>query len=126
MTRIVKTFVAAGAIGHRRLVAFTANDGEVALATSPDDPIAGVVDFPSGATAGQRIDVVLFGPAEVVCGGDITPGDPITADADGAAVAAAPAEGVNAATAGYLLTGAESGDFARAIVQRGTLTGVAA
>ncbi|MEO1987563.1 MAG: hypothetical protein ABGX47_13120 [Martelella sp.] len=126
MTRIVKTFVAAGAIGHRRLVAFTANDGEVALATSPDDPIAGVVDFPSGATAGQRIDVVLFGPAEVVCGGDIMPGDPITADADGAAVAAAPGAGENVSLGGFLLTGAESGDFARAIVQRGTLTGAAA
>ncbi|WP_174800687.1 hypothetical protein [Martelella limonii] len=126
MTRIVKSFIAAGAIGHRRLAKFTANDGEVALATSPDDPIAGVIDFPSGATAGQRIDVVLFGPAEVVCGGDILPGDPITADANGAAIKAAPGAGENVALGGFLLSGAESGDFARAIVQRGTLTGVAA
>jgi hypothetical protein len=28
----IKTFIASGAIGHRRLVKFTANDGEVALA----------------------------------------------------------------------------------------------
>lgn len=126
MTRIVKTFVAAAAIAHRRLVTFTANDGEVALATSATDAIAGVVDFPSGATAGQRIDVVLFGPAEVVCGGDILPGDPITADANGAAVKADPGEGENVSLGGFLLSGAESGDFARAIVQRGTLTGAAA
>lgn len=125
MSRIVKSFVASGAIGHRRLVKFTGNDGEVALATAATDLIAGVTDFPSGAASGGRIDVVLFGPAEVVCGGSISPGAFITAGAAGVAVAAAPAAGVNNVTAGFLLHGGASGDFARAHVQRGHLQGAA-
>ncbi|EXL08215.1 hypothetical protein BG46_01420 [Brucella anthropi] len=114
----IKTFVAAGAIGHRRLVKFTGNDGEVALATAATDLLAGVVDFPSGAKAGDRIDVVIFGPAEVVAGGAIAPGISFSAGADGAAVAAAAAGDT---TGGFVLTAAASGDFVRAFVQRGSV-----
>jgi hypothetical protein len=123
MTRHVKTFVASGAIGHRRLVKFTANEGEVTLATAPTDVIAGVTDHPKGVSGGQRVDVVLFGPAEVVAGGTIGAGISITAGAAGAAVAAAPAAGVNAYTAGFTLTPAVSGDIVRAFVQRGLIQG---
>lgn len=122
----VKTFVASGAIGHRRLVKFTANDGEVALATAATDKIAGVTDFPSGAPSGGRIDVVMFGPAEVVAGGNITPGALITAGAAGVALAAAPAAGTSVTTAGFSMVGAVSGDFVRAFIQRGALTQPAA
>ncbi len=123
MSRIVKNFTASGAIGHRRLVKFTANDGEVALATAATDAIAGVTDFPSGAASGERIDVVLFGQAEVVAGGNLAPGALFTAGAGGVAVAAAPAAGVNASTGGIVLAGAVSGDFVRALVQRGSIQG---
>ncbi|SOC41572.1 hypothetical protein SAMN05892877_10910 [Rhizobium subbaraonis] len=123
MSRIVKNFVAAAAIGHRRLVKFTANDGEVALATAATDLIAGVTDFPGGAEAGDRIDVVLFGQAEVVAGGTIAAGALFTAGAAGAAVAAAPAAGANGSTAGMVLTGAVSGDIVRALINRGSIQG---
>lgn len=112
-----KSFVAAGPIGHRRFVKFTANDGEVALATAATDLIAGVTDYPSGAKAGERIDVILLGPAEVVAGGAITPGANITAGADGVAVAAA----AGSATAGFVMTAAAQGDFVRAFIQRGSV-----
>ncbi|WP_319414410.1 hypothetical protein [uncultured Cohaesibacter sp.] len=121
----VKTFIAVGALVHRQLVAFTANDGEVTGATGDTDVLAGVVDFPSGAADGERVDVVIFGPAEVICGGDITPGAAFTSDANGAAVAAAPVAGANAYTVGMLLANAASGDYARAFVQRGSMTGAA-
>lgn len=124
MSRIVKNFVASGAIGHQRLVKFTATDGVVALATAPTDLIAGVTDYPGGAADGERVDVVLFGPAEVVCGGVIAAGAVITAGAAGAAVAAAPAAGVNNVTCGFLLQGAVANDIARGIVQRGSFQGV--
>jgi hypothetical protein len=116
MIRIVKTFIAATAIAHNRLVKAGANDGEVALATASTDAIIGVVDYPSGAAIGERVDVVLFGEAEVIAGGTITPGAFITADAAGAAIAAAPAAGVNARTPGLLLINAVSGDIARALI----------
>jgi hypothetical protein len=122
----IKTFVASGAIGHRRFVKFTANDGEVALATAATDKIAGVTDFPSGAASGERIDVVMFGPAEVVAGGAITPGALITAGAAGVAVAAAPSAGTSVTTGGFSMVGAASGDFVPVFVQRGALTQPAA
>lgn len=118
-----KTFIASGAISHRRLVKFTATDNVVALATAATDIIAGVADCPGGAVDGERVDIILLGPAEVVAGGTIAPGALITAGAAGAAVAAAPAAGVNNVTAGFTLAGAVSGDFVRAFVQRGSIQG---
>lgn len=124
MTRIVKSLVSASALAHRRQVKFTANDGEVALATSPTDNVIGVIDFPGGVdAAGKRIDVVLFGPAEVECGGTLTPGAYITADANGKAVAAAPAAGVNNGVAGRILVNGVSGDYARAFVNPARIQG---
>ncbi|MEA3533719.1 hypothetical protein [Rhizobium sp. CC-YZS058] len=116
MNRIVRAFTAAGAIGHRRLVKYTANDGEVALATASTDIIAGVTDYPNGASNGQRIDVVLDGPADIEAGGVMTPGAAITADGTGRAVAAAPGAGVNAFVAGRTLVNTAAGDIAKAII----------
>lgn len=111
-----QTFVAAGTIGHRRQVKFTANDGEVALATAATDIVIGVTDFPGGATVGERIDVVLLGPAEIECGGTIAPGVGFTADANGKAIAAAPGAGVNHYVGGRILVNAVSGDIAKVFV----------
>ncbi len=119
----IKTFVASGAIGHRRLVKFTATDGVVALATAATDLIAGVTDFPSGAADGGRVDVIMFGPAEVVAGGNISAGGNITAGAAGAAVAPAPAAGVNNVLAGFVVAGAVAGDIVSAFIQRGSIQG---
>lgn len=116
MNPLIKTFVASGAIGHRKLVKFTANDGEVVLATAAADNVIGVTDYPSGATNGQRIDVVLFGVAEVEAGGTLAPGAYIAADASGKAVAAAPAAGANNGVAGRILVNGASGDFAKAFI----------
>ncbi|MFB2553345.1 hypothetical protein [Ensifer soli] len=111
-----QTFVASGAIGHRRLVKFTSNDGEVALATAATDLVIGVTDFPNGAVSGGRVDVVMFGPTEVDVGGTITPGAYFVADANGKAVAAAPATGVNNNVGGRLSVNGADGDIARCFV----------
>lgn len=116
MNSYTRTFVCSGAIGHRRQVKYTGNDGEVALATSPTDIIAGVTDFPGGAKDKERIDVVLFGPAEIELGGTVGPGAGVTADANGKAVAAAPAAGVNHFILGRVLVNAVAGDIAKAFV----------
>ncbi|WP_457587295.1 hypothetical protein [Ensifer canadensis] len=123
MNPLIKNFVASGAIGHRALLKFTATDGVLAVATAPADVIAGVADCPGGAKDGERFDAVLFGPAEVVCGGAISPGAFITAGAGGKAMAAAPAAGANAVLAGRLLVGGANGDFARAFINPGMMQG---
>ncbi|CZT36422.1 hypothetical protein [Rhizobium sp. 9140] len=116
MNPFIKAFIASTDLAHRAQVKFTAIDGEVALATAPTDVIAGVVDYPNGAKIGQRVDVVLFGPAEILVGGTVTPGAGITADANGKAVAAAPGAGVNHFIVGRVLTGGVSGDIAKAFI----------
>lgn len=123
MNPLTKSFTAAGTIGHRRLVMFNANDGEIAQATGPTVRIAGVADCPGGAKIGERIDIVLLGSAEVDVGGTILPGAYITSDADGKAVAAAPATGVNNFLGGRLLTNGASGDIARALINPGMMQG---
>jgi hypothetical protein len=116
MNPFTKAFVASGAIGHRKFVKPTANDGEVALATAATDNIIGVTDFPSGAASGARIDVILFGPADIDVGGTVAPGALITTDAAGKAVAAAPGAGVNHFIGGRILVNGASGDIAKAFI----------
>lgn len=123
MNPFIKTFVAAGAIAHQRLVAFTDNDGEVVQATADSVRIAGILETPGGAELGQRVDVILFGPAQVEFGGTVKPGEFITADADGKAIAAAPAAGDNSHVAGRALANAVSGDIARTMINPGLIQG---
>ena len=121
--RIVRTYKASGAIANRRLVKFGASDGVVSQASAATDAIIGVVDYPNGCADGEVVDVVLFGPADVDAGGTIARGVRITADANGKAVAAAPAAGVNNPTAGIILVSAVSGDIAPAFVQPSQVQG---
>lgn len=123
MNPFVKTFVAAVDLAHRAIVEFTANDGEVTLSTTASGPIAGVVDHPGGAKTGERVDVVLFGPAEVVAGGAILPGRFFVAGAGGKAVAAAPAAGANNVIGGRVLVGAANNDIVKAFINPGSMQG---
>lgn len=121
--KIIKNFVASGAIGHQVQVKATATDGQVALATAATDLVIGVTDYPGGAADGERIDVVLFGETEVQVGGTIAFGGFFTASAGGKAVAPAPAAGANNRTGGILTIGAVSGDIARVLVIPGQIQG---
>ncbi len=123
MDPIIKNFTASGPIAHRRLVKFTATDGVVAQASAATDRIAGVADYPNGAVDGGRVDVVLFGIADVDFGGTVPAGGDITADATGKAIAAAPAGGVNNNTAGRVLIGAVTGDIAKTLINPGKIQG---
>lgn len=124
MSKIIHTYTCETAIPNRRQVKPGSVDGKVALATSSTDLIIGVSDCPGDAAIGDRIDVVLFGEAEVDAGGTVAFGAFITADASGKAVAAAPAAGVNARTGGLLhLSAAVSGDVARVFVNPNRIQG---
>lgn len=122
MNKIVKTFVAGGDIAHRRYVKMGAADGTVVQAAAATDAIIGVVDFPGGASTGERIDVVLFGITDVEFGGTVTRGAFLTSDANGKAVAASPATGTTARTGGLTYVSAVSGDIVPVLVSAGSLT----
>lgn len=123
MTRIIKAFKASGAIAHRRYVEFTATSGVVSQANAATDKLAGIVDQPGGAADGETVDVVLLGLTEIEAGGTFAAGDYLVSDANGKAIVAAPATGVNNTYGSRAMYPAVSGDRVQVYVNPGSLQG---
>lgn len=92
---LVTNHTADAAIAAYRIVKFGAADGNIAQAAAVGDLSIGVTDRIAAAAAGDRIDVIRHGIAEVQYGGVVARGSKLTSDANGKAVVAAPAGGVN-------------------------------
>ncbi len=121
---LVKNVVAGGTVGQRRIVKpHASNAGEYILAAAATDALMGVCVQPGGAASGARMDVQLDGIAEVVAGGTITAGAPVTSDANGAAVTAAPSAGTNNRVIGHAFEAAVSGDIFRVVMRPGSIQG---
>ena len=116
-------FAAETAIPINRLVKFGTGDRNVVLATAATDFLVGPVnEMP--AAIGERIDVVRGGIAWVECGAAVPRGSPITADAVGRAVVAAPAVGVNNRIIGFAdESGLAAGDVIRFVIEPGIIQG---
>lgn len=121
---LVKTFLAGAAIAANTLVKFSADNTVVAAAAATDD-IIGVSDLGADGS-GDRVDVVLFGPARVKAGGAITRGKLITSDANGKAVACAPAAGTSARAIGVVQLSAADGDLVDVVIAPSVVTTPAA
>lgn len=106
---LAKTLIAGAAVAARRIVKFGAGDTAVLQAAAATDLSIGVADL--GASSGEYCDVIIDGIAQVEYGGNVTRGDKLTADADGKAVTAAPAAGVNAQIIGIAMLSGVSGDI---------------
>jgi|SRR5579883_465003 hypothetical protein len=78
---------ASGAIPAFTIVKFGNADGVFAAAGASTDAMAGVSESIDAAD-GERVDVRRIGIAEVVYGGTVSRGDPLTSDAQGRAVVA--------------------------------------
>ena len=116
-------YVADAAIPINRLVKLGSGDRAVALAAAVTDAILGVVNETSPAL-GERVDVVRVGFAWAEAGAAIARGAPLTADAIGRAVAAAPAVGVNNRIVGFADEAATAaGDVIRIQVNPGFMQG---
>ncbi len=119
----IHSYVAAAAIGARRIVQFGASDALVALATAAANASIGVTTDIDAASA-ERVDVIHAGFAEVVAGAVFTRGALLTADANGAAIAAAPSAGTNARFVGFALASAiAAGDIVPIYVAPGSIQG---
>lgn len=119
---LTKTYVAEGGIPARAIVKAGSADGTVAVATASTDAILGVNER-LDADDGDRVDVIHTGIAEIVCGGSVAAGNPLTASNAGTAVAAAPAAGVNARTVGLALTSGSAGDIIDTLLTLGQIQG---
>lgn len=107
------SFEAAAAIRGRRLVAGAGAGSTVREAAAGTDKIVGAAAQMGADAAGDMADVVVDGPVEVVFGGNVSAFDPITADAQGRAVVAAPGAGVTHRIAGFALVDGVVGDIGR-------------
>lgn|GEM_PF-779272 len=103
---LIKTFVAGGAIAARRIVSLDGTGQAVQAAAGTDAPL-GVSDTLGSVVAGERVDVHLEGIVELVAGGTFSYLAPVTADADGRAIAASHGDRV----IGIALRDAVAGDI---------------
>lgn len=119
----IKNHTADAAIGAYRLVINGAADGNVAQAAGVAAALIGVTDRLAAAVAGDRIDIVRGGIAEVEYGATVARGDPLTSDATGRAVTAAPAAGVNNYILGYAEVSGVVGDIGCVYITAGRIQG---
>ncbi|ARO88174.1 DUF2190 domain-containing protein [Nitrosospira lacus] len=119
---LTKSFKAEAAISAYRIVKFGTADNQVVQAAAAADFSVGVSTAVAPAI-NERCDVVMSGLAEVEFGGTVTRGGPVTADASGKAVAAAPAAGANARIIGFAHVSAVSGDIAPVLLAPGLMQG---
>ncbi len=118
-----KGYTAQVAIGARRMVKFGSADGTVTLATAAADKTIGV-QSEIDCAIGERASVAMIGNIEeVIYGGNVTRGDPLTAGALGVAVAAAPAAGANVWCVGFAEVSGVSGDIGTVVISPFMLQG---
>lgn len=119
---LIKNFKAGAAIAAFRFLKFGADDNTVVQAAAATDAIIGV-SGELAAAAGEPCDVHLGDVAEVSYGGNVARGDLLTSDADGKAVAAAPAAGVNNRTGGVAMRDGVLNDVGAVLVAPGRVQG---
>ncbi len=106
---LTKNFRAGALIAPYLILKFGGDDQTLVPAAGPtDDLIATNVELE--AKAGERFDAAFGGLPEVRYGGPIGRGKPITSDAQGRAVEAAPAGGVRVRIIGFSIASGVLGD----------------
>ncbi|MCY1704440.1 hypothetical protein [Pannonibacter sp. SL95] len=119
---LIKNFTADGPIGKRRLVTFGSAEGRVALA-GIGAVLLGTTAIRGAAGTGERIDVCLDHIREVEFGGTVAYGDPLTSDANGRAIKAAPGAGASLPIIGRAMSAGGLGVIGHVLIQPATLRG---
>jgi len=106
----INSYIAGAAVTRRRIVKWGAADGQILLGAAVGDFLMGVLTG-LDAAVNEPADVVQGGIADVEYGGVVTRGAPLTSDATGRAVVAAPAAGVNNRIVGFAEVSGVLGDI---------------
>lgn len=85
------------------------------------DSLLGVIQH--NAAIGEQVRLRLAGISDVELGGTVTQGDQLTSDANGKAVKAAPAAGVNNRVIGIAMISGVVGDIGSVLIQPGQIQG---
>jgi hypothetical protein len=118
----LKQYIAETAVTPNLIVKPGSTDDYVVLGAAAADKLMGVSGN-VGGIAGERVDIIKEGIADVIAGGTITRGDPITADAAGKAVVAAPSAGTNARIIGFAEVSGVTGDVITVLLSPGVMQG---
>jgi len=118
----IKNYLAGADIARYLIVKFGADDETVVPAAAATDALVGI-SMETDALSGEGIDIAHAGIHQARAGGAITRGALITADANGKAVAAAPATGANAKVIGVALATAAADDIIPVIIAPGETQG---
>lgn len=120
---LIKNYIADAAIGKYRIVKAGSADGYVAQGAAVGDLLIGVTSRVTAEAAGDRVDVIRSGIAEVEYGGAVTRGQKLTSDASGKAVAAAPAAGTNNQIIGVAEVSGVLGDIGSVFIAPSVMQG---
>ncbi|HEY3276394.1 MAG TPA: capsid cement protein [Syntrophorhabdaceae bacterium] len=101
---------------------FGADDDTMSLAAAAADSLMGVFQHTT-SNPGEEVHVMLQGVTRVKLGGAVTRGAPLTSDASGQAVAAAPAAASNARIIGIALANGASGDIIPMLLAQSVMQG---
>ncbi len=118
----LKQYIAETAIGANLICKPGSTDDYMVQASAAADYLTGISGS-VGAGAGERVDIIKEGIADVIAGGTITRGGPVTSDANGKAVAAAPGAGANVRIIGFAEATAASGDIIGVLISPGIMQG---
>ena len=119
---LAKAFNASGAISPYRIVRITSADN-VEQAAAVSHTLIGV-NSDLTIASGERVEIITYGIAWVEAGAAIAVGLPVTSDASGRGVAAAPAAGTNNRIIGFALEAAvAAGDQIRVLLSPGQIQG---
>lgn len=120
---LVKNYSAEAAIAAYRFVKFGAADGGILVCAAATDKCIGVTDRFAAAVAGDRIDVVRLGIAEVEYGATIAAGDLLISDASGRAIVATAGVGLNVRILGVAEVAGVLGDIGSLCIEPGSFQG---
>jgi len=120
---IEKSVKCTAAIATAFLIAkFGADDDTLSQATASSEDLVGVFQHTTSAAA-EEVRVMLDGISRVKLGGTVTRGGPITSDANGKGVAAAPGAGANANIIGRALAPGVADDVIPVLLSFGRIQG---
>ena len=119
---LIKSLTAGAAIAPFRILKFSAAETVIQAAAATDSLVC--VSNEVGAASGERQDVIVEGIVFIEASAAFVPGTPITSDAVGRAVTAAPAAGVNNRIIGFAWdAAAATGDIVRVLLSPGVMQG---
>lgn len=121
-TILEKSVKCAAAVAAFTICKPGADDDHAVVSAAVGDKLIGVFQHAT-TVAEQEVRIMLEGISRVIYGGNVAFGDPLTSDANGKAVAATPAAGVNNRIIGFAMCAGVANDIGFCRLAPGVMQG---